>query len=84
MKTVLTIMAHCGTLDDIYKRRIETRKQSSMFTDAFTCRALTSSWFVRPVDTFIGAKIEEEPSKFDSDGMEAELPLPSPPTSPSL
>lgn len=77
-------MLHRGTLDAIFERSTEKWTKSSTLVDAFTSRAITSSWFVRPVAKWISAQIEKKITKVNIVEKESDLFRHSPPTSPSL
>lgn len=81
---ILTELAHRGKKDDMLGRSIEKLTKSFSIVNFFTVRVLPLSWVIRPVGNAIQAKFEKDSNNVDSVEREPEIPLPSPPTSPSV
>lgn len=72
-EVVLTKMAHCGTLDDVFEHIIEKWIKFNTFIDTLTSRALVLFRFVRLVAKIVPAKIKKQSSRVDSVGGKPKL-----------
>lgn len=84
VQTVLSKMAHHGTLCSMLERSIEKLAKSTTFMSAFTSRALISSQFVQLLAKRIRTVIKMESEKVDSIGKNLEVSFPSRSTSSSV